>query len=166
MPLPQSSQTNPALLAAEVRAVYAELDARPVARDCVGRAECCRFKLTGLTPFLTRGEALLAAHPGNALDAQRLATGRKELPNDSPADGACPMLDPATSRCRIYESRPFGCRTHFCRAAGGPYRRAEVLDLIRRLEAIDVRLGGDGIPRPLPAAVAAELSTIPRRQRR
>ncbi|MBV9128127.1 MAG: YkgJ family cysteine cluster protein [Verrucomicrobia bacterium] len=68
------------------------------------------------------------------------------------------MLDPATRRCRIYAARPFGCRTHFCRAAGGPYRRAEVLDLIRRLEAVDARLGGDGVPRPLPIAVAAELA--------
>jgi len=46
--------------------------------------------------------------------------------------------------------------THFCAAAGGPYARAEVLDLIRRLEAVDARLGGDG-PRALKAAVAAEL---------
>jgi hypothetical protein len=44
----------------------------------------------------------------------------------------------------IYEGRPFGCRTHFCVAAGGPYTRKEVTDWIRRLEEIDERLGGDG----------------------
>lgn len=150
-----STQTTRDQLLAEVRAVYAALEARPVARDCTGRAECCRFKLTGLTPFLTRGETLVAARAWRA-------TGRKELPKEGSAggDGACPMLDPATSRCRIYDSRPFGCRTHFCRAAGGPYRRAEVLDLIRRLEALDARLGGDGVPRPLPVAVAAELARL------
>lgn len=144
---------NPDLDAAlaEVRAVYAELDARPTVRGCVGQTECCRFRLTGLVPFLTRGEALLAARAWRA-------TGRKELPASTDVgDGACPMLDPATSRCRIYAARPFPCRTHFCRAAGGPRRRAEVLDLIRRLESIDARLGGDGIPRPLPDAVAVEL---------
>jgi len=58
--------------------------------------------------------------------------------------------------CVIYADRPFGCRTHFCAAAGGPYARAEVLDLIRRLEAVDAQLGGDG-PRALAAAVGDEL---------
>jgi hypothetical protein len=38
----------------------------------------------------------------------------------------------------IYESRPFGCRTHFCAKAGGMYPRKHVADLIQRLEAIDL----------------------------
>jgi Fe-S-cluster containining protein len=97
--------------------------------------ECCHFKLTGCAPYLTKGEALLAAR------ALR-ATGRTQLPA-SPA-GACPLLESATGNCLIYEARPFGCRTHFCAAAGGPYARREVIDLIRRLEAIDVTLGGNG----------------------
>ena len=42
---------------AEVAAIYAEVDARPVERDCMRRTECCQFKLTGRTPFLTRGSA-------------------------------------------------------------------------------------------------------------
>jgi Fe-S-cluster containining protein len=71
------------------------------------------------------------------------------------ADGACPLLR-GDGRCLIYQDRPFGCRTHFCAAAGGPYARAEVLDLVRRLEAVDARLGGSG-PRALPGAVAGEL---------
>jgi Fe-S-cluster containining protein len=57
------------------------------------------------------------------------------------------MRDAATGDCMIYENRPFGCRTHFCAAAGGPYARAEVLDLIRRLEDLDQALGGDGVHR-------------------
>lgn len=130
-----------------VREVYRDLDARPADRDCRLRTGCCQFKLTGKTPHLTRGEALLAAR------ALR-ATGRKGMP--SRADGACPLLDPATSRCLIYADRPFGCRTHFCAAAGGPYERREVIDLIRRLEDIDTALGGDG-PRALPGAVADAL---------
>jgi Fe-S-cluster containining protein len=127
----------------EVRAVYAELARRPIGRRCTLLAECCRFKLTGRTPFLTLGEALLAARAFRA-------TGRKQPPR--PGDGSCPMLDPKTARCMIYESRPFGCRTHFCRAAGGPFERREVIDLIRRLEVVDAQLGGSG-PRALPAAV-------------
>ncbi|MFM8886942.1 MAG: YkgJ family cysteine cluster protein [Chthoniobacterales bacterium] len=134
-------------LIAEVRSVYCDLAARPIERDCQLRTECCHFKLTGKTPYLTRGEAMLAAR---ALKA----TGRKALPSRN--DGACPLLDPTNSRCLIYEDRPFGCRTHFCAAAGGPYARREVIDLIRRLEAVDEQLGGDG-PRALPAAISSVL---------
>jgi Fe-S-cluster containining protein len=130
----------------EIRAVYRELASRPIERACERRAECCHFKLTGRTPQLTRGEALLAAQ------ALR-ASGRKRLPEHP--GGACPLLR-EDGRCLIYQDRPFGCRTHFCAAAGGPYARAEVLDLIRRLEALDARLGGTG-PRALPIALLHEL---------
>jgi Fe-S-cluster containining protein len=132
---------------AEVRAVYAELASRPIERACTLLTECCHFKLTGLTPYLTKGEALVAARAFRA-------TGRKHLPERT--DGACPLLHPQTQRCMIYADRPFGCRTHFCAAAGGPYARREVLDLIRRLEAVDASLNGEG-PRALPGALAAAL---------
>jgi Fe-S-cluster containining protein len=141
------ARPSPAVALEEVRQVYRDLAARPIERACELRTQCCHFKLTGKTPYLTRGEALLAAH---ALKA----TGRKKLPARD--DGACPLLDPQTSRCLIYEDRPFGCRTHFCAAAGGPYARREVVDLIRRLEQLDEQLGGDG-PRALPAAVSSAL---------
>ncbi len=129
-------------LLGQVREVYAVLEKRPIERNCTGLAECCRFRLTGRTPFLTRGEALLA------MQASR-AAGRKKLP--PPADGSCPMLG-ADGRCTIYNSRPFACRTHFCEAAGGPWPRKEVRDLIHQLEAIDQRFGGSG-GMGLPAAM-------------
>src|SRR5690242_14952334 len=88
----------------EVKQIYQELAERPVERQCLRRTECCRFKLTGLTPYLTKGEALLAAQ------ALR-ATGRRGLPNET--GGACPMLDLASGNCLIYLNRPFACRTHF-----------------------------------------------------
>ena len=136
----------------EVRAIYRELENRPVERACACRTECCHFKLTGRTPQLTRGEAAVAAR------ALR-ASGRKTpLERD---DGACPLLR-ADGACLIYQDRPFGCRTHFCAAAGGPYARTEVLDLIRRLEAVDARLGGNG-PRALLAAVRDELRALEQR---
>ena len=132
---------------AEVRAVYAELDRRPVLRSCVRLTECCQFKRTGRTPSVTRGEAMLAVR---ALKA----TGRKEVP---PAvDGNCPMLEARTGKCLIYADRPFGCRTYFCEAAGGSYERRDVLDLIRRLEEIDQKLGHREGPRPFTTALAAE----------
>ena len=144
---PAGGRPAPAAALDEVRAIYRELAERPIERRCELRTECCHFKLTGKTPHLTKGEALLAAR------ALR-ATGRKALPTRT--DGACPLLDPSTSRCLIYADRPFGCRTHFCAAAGGPYPRREVVDLIRRLEDIDTALGGDG-PRVLERAVGTAL---------
>ena len=136
---------------AEVRAVYREVEKRPVERACTRLTGCCHFKLTGRTPQLTKGEAILAAK------AVRGA-GRKIMPERE--DGACPLLK-ENGACIIYQDRPFGCRTHFCAQAGGPYDRKEVIDLIRRLEAVDTRLGGGG-PRALPAAVGEELRAMER----
>lgn len=130
-----------------VKTIYRELAERPIERDCLQRTECCRFRLTGRTPFLTKGEALVAARAVRA-------SGRKQMPEA--IDGACPLLNHATGKCLIYDGRPFGCRTHFCAAAGGPYARGEVVDLIRRLEDIDRELGGDGAM-ALPIAVERAL---------
>lgn len=134
----------------EVRLIYADLAKRPIERNCVRVKECCHFKLTGRTPYLTKGEALLAA-------AALRATGRRQIPEN--AMGVCPMLESSSGNCLIYDSRPFGCRTHFCAAAGGPYARREVIDLIRRLEAVDVQVGGSG-PRLLQNAIAGALNEL------
>jgi hypothetical protein len=135
---------------AEVRQVYGDLAQRPIERNCVRKTECCHFKLTGRTPYLTKGEAVVAAKAFRA-------TGRKSLPEN--ADGACPMLQVETGNCLIYEDRPFGCRTHFCAAAGGPISRRDVLDLIRRLEGVDLALNGNG-PRLLHSAVTDALEEM------
>lgn len=150
MPAPDPLARLKIEAAAEVQQIYADLAARPLERNCTLRTECCQFHLTGKIPQLTRGEALVAA---KALRA----TGRKTLPDST--DGTCPLLDPKTSRCQIYKSRPFGCRTHFCAAAGGPYPRSQVLDLIRRLEEIDTRLDGDGT-HPITQAVTLALANL------
>lgn len=134
-----------------VREIYAALDQRPVERACTRLTECCQFKLTGRTPFLTKAEALVAAQGFRA-------TGRTKL--RAREDGACPMLDPA-GKCLIYESRPFGCRTHFCRAAGGPYSRREVVDLIHRLEDLSRSLGGTE-SQPIQSALAQALAETSR----
>ncbi len=135
---------------AEVQQIYADLAQRPIQRNCSRQTECCHFKLTGRTPYLTKGEAIVAA---KALRA----TGRKSLPENP--EGACPMLHFDTGNCLIYDDRPFGCRTHFCAAAGGPIARRDVIDLIRHLERIDVALNGNG-PRTLPNAVAEALKEL------
>jgi Fe-S-cluster containining protein len=133
-----------------VKAVYAELENRPVERDCVRRTECCQFKLTGKTPYLTAGESLVTA---TALQQ----SGVHKLP--AKQDGSCPLLKTETGRCIAYEDRPFSCRTHFCAAAGGPYSRKEVQDLIWRLEDLDTRLGGVGA-QTLPAALKEALPKV------
>jgi Fe-S-cluster containining protein len=127
----------------EVLEIYAEWERRPIERRCTGIADCCRFRLVGHTPYLTKGEALVAARTWKA-------AGRSDIP--VPADGSCPFLHSKSGKCLIYDGRPFGCRTHFCAAAGGPTPRGEVRDLIQRLEEIDHRLGGKGAMN-LPAAV-------------
>src|SRR6202048_2930350 len=134
----------------EVRQVYVDLAQRPIQRNCLRKTECCHFKLTGRAPYLTKGEAVVAA---KALRA----AGRKSLPEN--ADGSCPMLQHETGNCLIYQGRPFGCRTHFCAAAGGPIARRGVLSLIRRLEDVDLALSGTG-PRPLQNAVADVLEEM------
>lgn len=96
--------------------------------------------------MLTLGEALVAARGVRA-------SGRRDLKPHP--EGACPLLG-REGRCTIYEHRPFGCRTHFCRAAGGVVPRKLVVDLIQRLEAVDEKLGGEG-SRGLPEAIAAIL---------
>src|SRR5947207_4449528 len=132
---------------AEVRQVYIDLAQEPIQRNCLRKTECCHVKLTGRTPYLTKGEAVVAARAFRA-------TGRKLLSKNT--DGMCPMLHEQSGDCLIYHDRPFGCRTHFCAAAGGPVARREVLDLIRRLEDVDLALNGNG-PRTLQNALAEAL---------
>src|SRR2546430_11615656 len=55
--LPEKLQTA----LAEVRQVYLDLAQKPIQRNCLRKTECCHFKLTGRTPYLTKGEAVVAA---------------------------------------------------------------------------------------------------------
>ena len=139
---------KPSDVKSQMTALYADLAQRPIERSCTMLTECCQFHLTGKTPMLTKGEAIHAA-------VGVRASGKKKLPE---TDGGCPMLG-RNGRCTIYQHRPFGCRTHFCAAAGGPYPRKQVADLIQRLEALDEELGGDG-PRPIQRAVADALAAM------
>ena len=82
---------------AAVEAVYSRLEAieLPV-RNCQARTTCCAFKLTGRTPMLTAGEALVAARGVRA-------SGRKKLPpTTDPSTGRCPLLG-SDDRCTIYK---------------------------------------------------------------
>jgi uncharacterized protein len=133
---------------AELRQIYADLEQRPLHRECSLQTGCCHFRQTGRAPIVTRIEALLAAQGVRA-------SGRKKLPEHP--DGACPLLG-KLGKCTIYAHRPFGCRSHFCAAAGGPYPRQHVADLIHRMEALDEQIGWHDGSREFTAAVADALN--------
>jgi uncharacterized protein len=141
------SSVTPSAAITALQEVYQALEQRPVQRDCQLRGDCCHFRLTGKTPLVTQVEALFAARGVKS-------SGRKKLTPHP--DGACPCLG-KDQRCTIYAYRPFGCRTHFCSAAGGPYTRKEVQDLIQRLEALDEALGYHEGSRPFAAAIESAL---------
>ena len=144
------SQTTLNATVSEILAIYQTWESHTPPHSCIGRADCCRFKKVGHTPFLTKGEALVAALAWKA-------SGRKSILE--PADGSCPFLHPHSGKCQIYHGRPFGCRTHFCPDAGGLPPRKSVRDLIQQLDTIDAKLGGSG-PSYLPTAVRHALTLI------
>lgn len=149
MPRRNRSKLEQSAFESEIRSIYAEIENRALSRDCQLRSGCCHFRLTGKTPLLTLGEAMFLAKGIRA-------SGRTQVKPHP--DGACPMLD-RSGRCSVYSHRPFGCRTHFCEAAGGVYPRKHLADLIQRLEALDEKLGGDG-SHPLVAAATEALQRV------
>jgi hypothetical protein len=123
--------------------------------DGVTEARCCQFAVTGREPYPTAVEleevrhAVRAAPPGRP-DPKRLPMAHL---------GACPLLSP-DGRCRIYASRPFGCRTFFCDDAEAPFGakqklpRAEINALGRRIADLSARFAPrDPGPRPLVKAL-------------
>jgi Fe-S-cluster containining protein len=68
--------------------------------------------------------------------------------------GECPLLE--DGRCRIYASRPFGCRTFFCDNVEGKLpARARVQELSRRVADLSARYAPrDPGARPLTRALA------------
>jgi hypothetical protein len=103
MPETPPSLLDPAPFRAELKALYARLDAAvaqfgPV---CELSGRCCRFAEWGHTLFLSAPEfAVLLADappPARAVD-----------------DGAtCPWQD-ALGRCTARDARPIGCRVYYC----------------------------------------------------
>lgn len=123
----------------DIQKIYADAEASLPARNCTRTTRCCRFAETGREPYVTRAET-------DYLFAVLRASGRRMPPPRD--DGACPFLDRDEKTCTIYEGRPFGCRTHFCREAGGSVTAQELKPSLDRLAALDEKLGADG-PRPL-----------------
>jgi Fe-S-cluster containining protein len=82
--------------------------------------------------------------------------GKKRLPIAGGGSQRCPLLS-AEGRCRIYASRPFGCRTYFCHRItpeGSKLPRTEILRLSRAVSDLSERFAPrDPGPRPLTRAL-------------
>ena len=144
-------------------ALYAEVDRLLEGWSCacsragVGgepEAQCCHFAVTGREPYPTAVELEEVRHAMRsravaAKDPRRLPMAELR---------ACPLLS-TDGRCRIYESRPFGCRTFFCDHAEGPagerkLPRDAVNELGRRVADVSARFAPrDPRPRPLVKAL-------------
>ena len=150
-----------AALLAELEALYREADTLYSGHLCAACTRCCQPRRTGREPYVTSIELLAVARAW----ARRGSSGgrtparvRARQPKRD-ADGACPLLT-AEGRCAIYQARPLGCRSYWCRRAhaDSPVAHRQLLALVRRVQAIAARHepGGDE-GRPFVRAIAALL---------
>ncbi|MGA2449301.1 MAG: YkgJ family cysteine cluster protein [Polyangiaceae bacterium] len=150
---------------AQLLAIYGTADALFEGWTCACglKPDCCHFGVTGREPYPTAVElaevrfAVRAA--GFALRRpQDVSRGGRRLPG-ALDERRCPLLS-HDGRCRIYASRPFGCRTHFCDRATAPWaaRTKPPRDALRELGARIADLSArfaprDPRPRPLVRAL-------------
>ena len=149
---------------AELLSLYAEADALLEGWTCAcsasgidasPAARCCHFALTGREPYPTAVEIEEVRYAARAASVP-LRSGRR-LPQ---ADlRTCPLLGP-DGRCRVYASRPFGCRTFFCDHAEAPFGARAKLprnalgSIGRRIADLSARFAPlDPHPRPLVRAL-------------
>jgi Fe-S-cluster containining protein len=145
-------------------ALYAEVDALLEGCACAcseagvsasAEGQCCYFGVTGREPYPTAvelEEVLYAMRAANVAprDARRLPLAQHAADR---ARRPCPLLS-EQGRCRVYASRPFGCRTFFCERR--PHR-TEVNALGRRIADLSARFAPrDPGPRPLVRALLAD----------
>jgi len=139
---------------AELRAIYAETDALLATFSCDGTAECCTFSNTGREPYPTAIE-IAEIEIAIAAAGGRRALLKKKLPV---IDRRCPLLS-NDGKCRIYASRPFGCRTFFChRVRGGPKDGKLPREELARIGARIADLSARAFPRdPKPRLLSHAL---------
>ncbi len=139
---------------AELSAIYAEVDALLAPYSCASTTECCDFGVTGREPYPTAVELAEVERAMAAASIDPKAKGRRSLPVAG-TPRRCPLLS-AEGKCRIYASRPFGCRTFFCERVEGPGRlpTVEIRRLGRRVADLSARYAPrDPGPRPLTRAL-------------
>ena len=85
-------------------------------RVCLSCDVCCRFPEPDsfLRPYFTAAEIRVAVAHG--MDQARFPDPAGSqitlVPNESGEGYLCPAFDPATSHCRIYETRPLDCQIY------------------------------------------------------
>src|SRR5580704_446949 len=154
---------------AELLALYAEADALLAGWTCACSAgaspgeppqvRCCQFAVTGREPYPTAVELEEVRHAmrvagidgGSSRPARKLPMAELR---------PCPLLS-ESGRCRIYASRPLGCRTFFCQEAERPYGarlrppRDEANAIGRRIADLSARFDPrDPHPRALTKSLA------------
>lgn len=139
----------------ELLALYAQVDALLAGHSCDASTDCCHFGRTGREPYPTAVEVAELEH-GMAASGGAASFGpgaKKKLPV-LVDERRCPLLS-AEGRCRVYASRPFGCRTFFCdRAQGGKLPREKIQTLGRLVADLSARaFVRDPGPRTLEAAL-------------
>jgi hypothetical protein len=133
---------------AELLALYAEVDALIAPFSCPASGECCHFARTGREPYPHAVEIEEVLHAAKASPPKKLKIAAEER--------TCALLG-EDGRCRIYASRPFGCRTFFCDRIEGPRKwpRDAVQAIGRRIADLSAR----AFPRdPGPRALSKVLS--------
>lgn len=130
---------------AELRAIYAEVDAAFAGRGCDASTDCCRFGVTGREPYPT---AVELAELERAIRARGGLPKRRSLA--VAGERRCALLGD-DGRCVVYASRPLGCRTFFCERAYGPeVPRKTVTSFSRAIAALSERFAPNAPgPRPL-----------------
>jgi len=120
----------------ETRAIYRLADAAYAPFSCPASSECCQLTQRQRQPWLWPSEWKL-------LEDEAIKKWGA-LPQPRP-DGACPFLDEAGKRCRVYEVRPLGCRTYFCHRKSGPSKEPleTMVSLSKRLEFINKQQDAD-----------------------
>ena len=142
---------------AELLAVYRAADAlfEDWTCECGAAPDCCRFGVTGREPYPTTVEIAEVRYGIRAAGiALRLPRDTRQLTR-APDERRCPLLS-REGRCRIYASRPFGCRTFFCGGASTPAKapRGELRELGGRIADLSARFAPrDPRPRPLVRAL-------------
>ncbi len=126
-------------------------------------AQCCHFAVTGREPYPTAVELEEVRHAMRAVALAPRDPRRLPMAELSP----CPLLSD-DGRCRVYASRPFGCRTFFCDHAEAPWGartklpRDAVNAIGRRIADLSARFAPrDPGPRPLVRALLSPPARSP-----
>jgi Fe-S-cluster containining protein len=153
--------------------LFAEADALVGDITCDASTDCCRFGVTGREPYVTAAEV---AEIQDALKAQGQKTSsgspKKRLAM-LPLSGErrCPMLS-EEGRCTVYDARPLGCRTFFCKPAlakndDAKLPHAELRKVARDIETVSRRaFPAEQGTRPLTRALTRSPSVPPPPPRR